>query len=173
MTRFAITALCLGVLMVGCASAAEPRPIPPAALAAAPAPSPERDEGTGLTAAVRAALGAGSTTPAAERERLVAAFRQARPCAASWCSDAHATLQAWIASAVAAVEGRASGAPVECTDAGCWTVIELSDPARMTELAAAAQRVELERGWTGVVIRGGVDPSRPGVLVSLWALARP
>ena len=172
MTRFAMTALCLGIL-VGCASGAEPRPSAPAAPAAAPAPSPERDQGSGLTAAVRAALTAGDATAAAERERLVAAFRQAPPCTASWCSDAHATLQAWIAGAVAAVDGRASGAPIECTDAGCWTVIELSDPERMTELAAAAQRVELERGWTGVVIRGGADLSRPEVLTSLWALARP
>jgi hypothetical protein len=174
MRRFAMTALCFGTL-VGCASGAEPRPSAPVAPTAAAATTTpvERDQGTGLTAEVRAVLTTGDATAAVERERLVAAFRQAPPCTASWCSDAHATLQSWIVGAVAAVDGRASGAPIECTDAGCWTVIELSDPARMNDLSAAAQRVELERGWTGVVIRGGADLSRPGVLLSLWALARP
>jgi len=177
MRRSMRTIVTLVILLAACGaerrssgtSVAAPRPTAEAPGAAAP---PPKDPGTGPTAAVRAALEAPKTTTADDRERLLQAFQQATACAAVWCGAARTTLQQWIDAGGRATDGTLTSSPIACTDAGCWTVVETA-PDHYRDLTAAIDRAQLDHGWPGLSIVGGADTSRPGIVTSFWALARP
>ena len=101
------------------------------------------------------------------------ALRQSPVCTGAWCANARTTLLQWVDTAVRAIGSDVSSSAINCTDAGYWTVVTLTAAPRFGDLVGAAQRAQLEHGWPGVSILGGPDLSRPGVVTSLWAVARP
>ncbi len=125
----------------------------------------------GPSAGVWSVLRKGSATVADEREGLVTALRAASPCIEKWCASGRSTVDAWVAQAASKVPGAIKADAVECSSAGCWARVTVSDAQGWRELSAALSEITTERPWTGPSIIGGPDfVTQRGSVISLWAI---
>jgi len=154
---------------------ATPRRMPaPTAAEEAQPPAPPADRDDDPATIARAAVTAPYASVAEERETIVRALADAGACGEPWCTDARATLDAWVAGATKQFPGDLQVSGVQCSGAGCWVVVKLRTPEKFLSLTEHAQRLSGEHGWPGMSMFGGPDTTvDAGTIVSLWAVFRP
>jgi hypothetical protein len=125
----------------------------------------------GPSAGVWRAMGTSHANVAEEREALIAAFSAAPPCIEKWCDEGRTTLAAWQAAIAAKVPGAVTADAAECSSAGCWMKVAVTDPRKWRDVSAALPDVVGENQWPGPSIRGGPDfQTQRGAVVSIWAI---
>jgi len=132
------------------------------------APAPEIQ---GPSAGVWKVLDQGHSTPQQQRDALITAFRAAPPCTAHWCDEGRATLASWQTAIAAKVPDAMTADAIECSAAGCWMKIAVTDAGKWREVSAALPAVTAEKAWPGPSIQGGPDfQTQRGAVISMWAI---
>lgn len=125
----------------------------------------------GPSSGVWQVLGTSHAGVADERTAIITAFRTAPPCVQNWCDVARTTLAAWQTAIAAKVPGAVNVDAIECSSAGCWMKIVVTDPTKWSDVNAAVPGVTAATPWPGPSIRGGPDfQTQKGAVISIWAI---
>jgi hypothetical protein len=107
---------------------------------------------------------------ASQREEIIAAIRASPPCSEGWCDKGKATLTAWQTEVSARVPALNPGT-VECSAAGCFVTITVTDPLKWRDVSDAIPDVTSQHNWSGPSIRSGPDyQTHVGSVTALWAV---